>query len=715
MHDFNIIKNTLNYHTKGRLLWVLLACLLWTGSPGNLSMTWADAPTNRLSDSSQGGQLILSNGTYQEAAVLLNADVQIKVSGLLAQMQFTQTFKNTQDSWMRAQYTFPLPDNATVQGLTLESQGRTVRARIMERKTARDTFENAAAKGQITALVEQQRPNLFSMDVATVAPLSEIKVTLNVMMTVDVDRQFRSMTIPTTYTPRYGNKTSSQSPAIDSVFSTQRQQRGPRLHLTMSIDSLDDHRLVNSNLPNELVASDSSARIHDLPMNQDVQLRWPSEYKDTAQSMLWLSEHNQQRYLQILLNPPAQVAEDAIAPRELILVVDKSGSMAGESIESARRALQFAVDKLDSRDRFNIIAFNDQYEMLFARSQPATDENLRLGHRFVSRLNAGGGTEMHEPLRQALTPDEDFSESHLGQVVFLTDGSVDYEAALLADIKRRIGHKRLFTIGIGSAPNQWFLDKAAETGRGTSLRIVNINRAADAIETLLDDLGKPVVIDVSVQFIGGDGELLPAKPKDLYADKPQLLASRIDSQVESLILSGYQQIDGERVRWQQRLDVPRTASNTSHQHPESPTEGRSTLRGKSHTSDDTSTETDVPVPPIKMFWTRLLIDELLEEQRHSADSEVHEQLITQLAVDAQLLSPYTSFVAVQSEVVRQPNEVLHPTDVASLIPHGNTMLDIDMPQGAAGVDTFAWLSVLSALIGFFFRALHHRRVPLCAP
>ncbi len=618
----------------------------------------------------QMGTLILTDSATRIDAVQLDAHMTVSISGLLAQMTLTQTFQNPGKQWMQARYLFPLPELAAVQNLLIKTDGRTIHGKIMQRNEARETFETARDNGQITGLVEQQRPNLFTMDVATVAPGSELSVELTIMLPVHVDRHHRSLTLPTTHTPRYTNEKTPDPARVSGAFTTKAQQHGPRLTMSAMIDGLADHTLVTSDT--HLLSGDKTRVVLDsIPMDRDLVIQWPADYSDTAASQLFISEHDNERYAQIVLNPPARTAIHDTVSRELILVIDKSGSMAGESITAARKALQFALDSMTPEDSFNIVAFDDKSYPLFDRSVSANDTNLNKAQRFIKQLDAEGGTEMRESLQFALRANTDPDDTRLRQVVFLTDGSVGYEEALLMDIERTLGDSRLFTVGIGSAPNQWFLEKAALVGRGVFLTIPDSHEAADAIQQLLTNLIRPVITDIDVQFIGGRGEIHPNPIADLYADKPQMMVGKLNPEVTMLIITGQQAMNDESVRWQQRLDI-QTAAVVS---------------------------TSSAVPSAKLLWTRLKVASLLDEQRYSADPLVNKQQIIQLALNAQLVTPYTSFVAVEQQITRASDESLHASEVASLVPHGNTMMTLAMPQGAAGIDTLGWLSALLGLLG----------------
>lgn len=648
------------------------------------------------SESSPGsGILELSNAQHSAEAVQLDAQIDLSVNGLLAEMTLTQTFRNNTNEWMNARYVFPMPSEAAVQGLILDIDGRKIEGVVQTRDEARTAYEDAKAHGQIAGLVEQQRPNLFTMNVATVAPGSTIKVTLDIMTPVIVDNRRHSITLPTTHTPRYTNTQTKDPEALLSAFTQIQHSRGPRLKLQAHIATLNDHMAVDSST-HTLDKTPTRIQISDAPMDADIVLSWPAGYQKQSSSQVIVTNDGMQRYAQVLLNPPAETPSESTAKRQLILVVDKSGSMAGDAMTAAKQALYFALDSLNESDSFNIVAFDDQMQSLFKQARPATKKTIQLATRFIAGLKADGGTEMEEALRFSLSQQpgtlhheltnnelDEQTDAQIRQIVFMTDGSVGYEELLLQRIKRTIGNNRLFTIGIGSAPNQWFLEKAAIAGRGASLSIPNSQNVAEAVNTLLGTLRYPVLTDVSVQFLGGHGELYPSPVPDLYADKPQLLIGKISSAVKQIVVSGKR--SGER--FTQTLDLADAANELS-----------------------TNTVDSKKPAAAAMFWTRKKIDKLSDEQRYASDNTLHKEAITQLALNANLVTRYTSFVAIETTPVKNTNFASAQHEVPSLIPKGNTMMNIAVPQGAAGIDTLTILSLLFALTGIAMLYLSRYRL-----
>ena len=667
----------------------------------------AFAQESSVSERNSSGVLMLGNGTDSRTAILLDARMNLSVQGLLADMTLEQTFRNTTGQWLEGRYLFPLPEDAAIRGLTITVGERVIKGQIMTRQKAKQQYTAAKDAGQVASLVEQNRPNLFTMSVASIAPNDDIKIKLDVMLPVTIKDKTLQLVLPTTLTPRYTNELTPDAAELDTPFARQSDIRGPRLTLLANIAPLDDLSLVGSST-HALDTSSGNITLADIPMDRDIVLSWPMRVIPATSGEAFTSKHNGKRYMQVLLTPPNDASQLPSVSRELILLIDKSGSMAGESIRAAREAIHFALDGLDPDDTFNIIAFDDGTQPLFSSARPAEAGTIATARRFADQLNADGGTEMFNALQLALTNDRDdrlilnsrvnanedtdadnaitkaeFSanysdESRLKQLVFLTDGSVGYEESLLKFIKQRLGNSRLFTVGIGSAPNTWFLEKAAEAGRGVALSIRDTSDVASAVGQLLSRLEQPVITDLSIQYANGFGEIYPHPVPDLYAARPTMILGRISDDVDEIILTGRRA--GER--WTQVISIPTSPESDSTQ-----------------------------ASSLAMQWARAKVESLLDEQRDSVDNERHKDTITALAIDVGLVTPYTSFVAFEAEPVRPTVVPGKSVKVASLIPHGNDMRILHLPQGAAGSDLLALLSFLFALGGCSFLYLGLRPMP----
>ena len=638
-------------------------------------------PLELRQSQSDSASLVLHLSEGDVDALILDASVDLHVQGLLADMSIRQNFVNTTDQWVEGSYLFPLPQDAAVRGLTITIGERQIRGTIQPKDDAQKIYLNAKDAGQVASLVEQQRPDLFTVKVANIAPQDTVEVKLDMMMPVVANGKSLQLTLPTTLTPRYINADTPEPSAVQSPFALPSQIRGPRLELNARIEPLSDDHSVSSST-HTLLNNADNIQLINAPMDQDIVLSWPTQFANTTSTHAFVSTHNNQRYVQMLVNPPETVEESKRMARELILVVDKSGSMAGVSMRAAIEALHFAIDGLHSEDYLNIVAFDDRTFPLFNESLQATDAIKQRARRFSDALDADGGTEMAEALNFAFDSSEQ-SATRLRQIIFMTDGSVGYEESLLQDIKRRLGNNRLFTVGIGPAPNTWFLQKAAEAGRGVSLSIQDEHDVAGAVTELLGSLINPVITDVAVQYNKGDGEIYPRPIPDLYANKPAMWIARISDDVDEIIVTGKQ--NGER--WRQSVALPTSQA----------------------------THANISAPSVAMHWTRSKIESLTDEQRYSVDTDLHKHEIVQLAMHAGLVTRYTSFVAVETTPVKPVHEALMSHKVTNLLPKGNEMMNIALPQGAAGIDTLAWLSGLLGIGGSLLAWIQRRKQSLASP
>jgi len=664
-----------------RWLLAILVCLSMQLSAG-IRATHAESPQ-------PGSGVLMLHHTHGESeAVQLDAHIDLSVQGLLAEVSLKQTFQNSTNQWLEASYLFPLPEKSAIRGLTLQIGDRTIRGTVQTRSTAKQTYTDARDAGHVAGLIEQHRPNLFKMKVASIAPGDLIEVQLDVMFPIQQHNNVFAVTLPTTLTPRYSSSIASDRTAVQSPFNEPSRIRGPRLSMKARIAPIENYSAISSTT-HILDVKQDSISLTDVPMDRDIKLTWPAPAATTTQGHAFVSSHKGQRYVQLLINPPTIVNEHKRPARELILVIDKSGSMAGVSMDAAKQALHYAIDELNDDDYVNIVAFDDQRYPMSALSLIANQHNRKRARNFIDQLNADGGTEMQSALSFALTPSA--QSNHIRQVVFLTDGSIAYEDALLAQIKQRLGKSRLFTIGIGPAPNTWFLEKAAQAGRGIALSIQDTGDVAEPITELLTNLAHPVITDLAVQYPVGSGELYPEPIPDLYANKPNMLVSRISDSVNEIVITGNQQ--GER--WRQTISLPpaQTAPMDTHSDDEN---------ALAQQGDKVALDSQTIAPALAMHWARQKIASLMDEQRFAIDADLHKPTITQLALDVGLVSRYTSFVAVETTPAVSPTPQQVSANVTNLIPAGNQMMSIVMPQGATGADSLAVISLLLGLAGVGF-------------
>ncbi|WP_227519794.1 marine proteobacterial sortase target protein [Mangrovitalea sediminis] len=643
---------------------LVLAFLLFCVVQSALADTLDDAGT---------GQLMLhGKGSHQyQPADLLNTHYDVQVSGLLADTTLKQQFKNTTRDWREAVYVFPLPPDAAVYHLILHVGDRIIEGKVATREKARRQYSEARSGGHSAVLVEQQRPNLFTTSVANIAPGQRVTVELRYQQRVEYRDGTFSLSMPLTLTPRYMPGTTlpedtanvqwqdgwarptGQVPDADRISpytipGNQLPDQDHRATLRVELDSgfpiasvtSPSHQLETQYHGNQVTVTPQDDPVS---MDRDFVLHWRPALGVSPAAAVFHENWAGDDYLLLMLLPGTQSAVHSL-PRETELVIDTSGSMGGESLRQAKAAVSRALDSLRPQDRFNIIAFNSTTSSLYDRSQPVTPETLAAGHRFVDGLRAEGGTEMASALIRALEPPA--TEGWLRQVVFLTDGAVGNEQALFGLIHQHLGDARLFTVGIGSAPNRYFMRKAARFGRGTYTAISSEQRVAQKMDRLFRKLRAPVLSHLTLDWPAAEAESYPARPGDLYLGEPLVIVVKGEPATGILTLSGRQEESGGGATWAQTLDLSRAA----------------------------------PATGIHRYWARQKIDGLLDEMAMGADAGPIREEVTQVALRHQLVSPWTSFVAVDQEPVRPADETLAGDSVATVLPAGSDPHMARFPQ-----------------------------------
>jgi Ca-activated chloride channel family protein len=273
------------------------------------------------------------------------------------------------------------------------------------------------------------------------------------------------------------------------------------------------------------------------PANRDFELTWRAASTAPAAS-LFRERVGGRDFLLAYVTPPAAGLAGPRLPREVVLVIDNSGSMAGESMPQAKASLDYALSRLRPEDRFNVVRFDDTFETLFTDTVPANREHLARARAFVAGLEAEGGTEMLPAMRAALTDPRPGDGGRLRQVVFVTDGAIGDEQALLNELASRRGRSRVFTVGIGSAPNSYLMTRVAEIGRGVFTHIGAPEEVETDMRTLFDQIESPVLTDVRAEFTGVKADITPETLPDLYAGQPLVLAARLSGRGGTLRLTG---------------------------------------------------------------------------------------------------------------------------------------------------------------------------------
>lgn len=632
------------------------------------------------------GELLFNTDSPGEyaPALQLESRADISVSGIVAVVEVTQRFRNTTREWAEGVYVFPLPESAAVNAMKLRIGERIIVGEIREKEQARREYHAAKTAGRKTALVEQRRPNMFASAIANIAPGEEVEVHLTYVEKVHYDRGRFSLRFPMTITPRYipgaplPSDETTQSLAPGSGWSVNTHEVADATEITPFVaptppansNRIRLHVAVAPGLPLAEITSayheirvTRQSEIYDVelsaasvPMDRDFELSWRPVVGQTPAAALFTEDIDGETYALAMVLPPEQRAAAGRLAREIVFIIDTSGSMGGEPIRQARAALEDALSRLHGDDHFNVIAFNDRPTLLFPNAVRADARALAEARAFVSRLQAHGGTEMGAALQAAFAADTGHRSGMLRQTVFITDGAVGNEAALFRTIADGLGDRRLFTVGIGSAPNSYFMRKAAQFGRGTFSFIGNANEVAGRMDELFARIETPMLQNISVTLPDPGAMISPAPVPDLYAGQPIIVTAKLQRSGGSMIISGVT-TDGE---WRSNL----------------PFSG-----GRQHGG-------------IATLWARDHIAELEDRVVLQGESGDLRTRILDTALRHRLVSRYTSFIAVEQRISRPQQQPAKSHDVPNLRPAGQAPQPYAFPQTATGAVEAFWLGLL---------------------
>ncbi|HEX6692747.1 MAG TPA: marine proteobacterial sortase target protein [Burkholderiales bacterium] len=612
-----------------------------------------------------------------DSAPLLATEVEIRVTGHIARAKVTQRFLNPHADWYEGVYVFPLPERAAVDRLRMTIGERVVEGEIREKEQAKQTYAAAKAEGRRAALLEQERPNIFTSSVANIGPGEEVRVDIEYQQTLRYDQGRYELRFPMVVGPRYIPAQMDAGDAARITPAVLRPDESAEIHnpvtLTVEVQAgvpigglrSASHRIETG----DCGGGDCRAELRGpVPANKDFVLDWTLAPGAAPAAAALVETRGGRHYGLVMVAPPAPERRGAPMPREAIFVIDTSGSMQGASIEQAREALELAIRRLGAADRFNVIEFNSHARALYPEARPATQDNVQRAVRWVRALHANGGTEMAKALDLAL--DGRDTAGRVRQIVFLTDGAVGNEDQLLRMIRERLGDSRLFTVGIGSAPNSHFMTKAAQFGAGTFTYIGRIDEVKEKMDALFAKLESPVLKGVRIDWGGAAGvEAWPKQIPDLYAGEPVMVLFSAERLGGEITLSA---LAGDRP-WQ--ASVPLAAADGDN--------------------------------ALSVLWARERIGTLMDQLRGGAPEPEIRQAVLQLALEHHLVSRYTSLVAVDRTPARSAEARLKSAGIPTNLPEGWTYEGVfgELPRGATSLR----LDLLAGALLLLLAALLWRR------
>ena len=573
----------------------------------------------------QGPQLIFAHpDNSKHIALPLDITLNIEVNGLVAYAQIKQVFINPYNIELEGKYQFPLPENAAIKHLKVKVADKEIIGQIMEKKAAKAVYERAKKHGKKASLVQQQRPNLFTNNIANIPAQSTVVVTLDFIMPVTFNLNQLSLKLPLAMTARYHSENYQKSPAQQDtdfiplqakVLANSQASINIVLNAGASVATITSN---SHNIKTKALTGDQASHLITLTeeqaiANSDFELNWRLQPNQKPQ-VISFTEQIGSEYFTLLTFFPPSVDQTTPLARDIIFIIDTSGSMQGSSMVQAKASLQEAILKLNTKDSFNIIAFDDSVKLLFPDTNMASPRNIGQAQQFINNLQADGGTEMYRPLSQALVMAKAQQQTvkAIRQVIFITDGAVANEFELMQLLDGAQRNFRLFTVGIGAAPNGYFMKKAAQFGRGSYVFIKNNNEVQSQMSALMSKINHPAITNIDLMFdnqVHQEVDVYPKRIADLYIGEPLQIAIKSKLPITSVQVMG----DSAESPWYQQVIID-----------------------DSHSSRGIST-----------LWARRKIESLLDSLVTGADKDQVKSQVISTSITHQTLSPYTSFIAVE--------------------------------------------------------------------
>ena len=652
-------------------LWASLAILAAICAVLIIDPNSASAGPQKKASPESGAQLqiIGKDGKSAGFVPLRHTDVKTEISGFVARISVTQEFENVLPKAIEAIYVFPLPHDSAVDGMTMIVGNREIQAVIKEREEARKIYEAAKNTGHTAALLDQERPNIFTQSVANIPPNSKVQVTLSVIELLKYEAGTYEFAFPMVVGPRYipGNPTAAVQPAsaIQGVSLKTGTDAGQERGTMPDTDQVPDASKISPpvagihtsdkhagydvsiavNLTAGLYVTDVGSTSHKISSertgpdsfhvqladdavlaNKDFILKYKIAGPGIGDAVLTHSDQSG-GYFTLILQPPDKVPDNAVVPRELIFVLDTSGSMWGFPLEMAKKTIARALDNLRPEETFNLITFSGDTRILFPQAVPATAENIKAAKVVLAGAYGGGGTEMMKAIRTALGDDAAAGKPvtaltpPLRVVCFMTDGYVGNDAEIVAAVQKH-PEARVFAFGIGTAVNRFLLSKMAEEGHGEVEFVTQPDEAKAAADRFYERVHSPVLTNISIDWNGLPvAEVYPAQMPDLFSAKPIIVTGRYTQAAKGKLVIHGTRAGGPFTR-EVQVDFP--AENSGH-------------------------------AALEKIWARNKVDNLMSQDWMGIQQgqSKHKAEIVEVGLKHNLATQYTSFVAVETKTVIQ--------------------------------------------------------------
>lgn len=577
---------------------------------------------------------------------LKETKVSSQINGVIADTYVTQTYTNEGKTPINAKYIFPASTKASVHGMTMQVGNRLITARIKEKEEAREEFEEAKSQGKSASLLEQQRPNVFSMDVANVMPNDTVVIQLHYTeMVVSTEGSYQFV-FPTVTGPRYTSSPEDPGKDDNQWVSTPYLKEGKtpsgRYDIAVSLSTgvpVTDITCRSHSIKIDK-SSASAARItledpEDFAGDRDFIL----DYKLTGQDVncgLLLDQGEEENFFMLMIQPPKRYDPEDIPPREYIFLMDVSGSMYGFPLDTAKGLIKDLVTSLRDTDTFNLILFSGASSRMSPVSVPATAENIQRAVELIDRQEGGGGTEMAPALRDALAIPK--TEGTSRSIITITDGYISGEKEIFGIISQNLADTDFFSFGIGDSVNRYLIDGIAKVGLGESFVVTDDKDALDTAKRFCTYIQAPLLTDIQVSYNGFEVyDVEPAALPTLFAQRPIVLFGKWLGEPGGSI-----QVTGRSGNRDYVQDIQASIGSN---------------------------------PGISYLWARTMVENLTDYNTGLEEDDSIKKEVTQLGLKYSMMTPYTSFVAVMEEV-RNPDGAGRDVDQPLPLPQGISDLSV---------------------------------------
>ncbi|MGI8835133.1 MAG: VIT and vWA domain-containing protein [Pyrinomonadaceae bacterium] len=551
--------------------------------------------------------------------------VEIAVSGVIADVKVSQTYRNEGSRPINASYVFPASTRAAVYGMRMRIGDEVIVAKIKEREAAKQDFETAKKEGKSASLLEQDRPNVFSMNLANLMPQETVEIELRYTELLVPNDGVYEVVYPTVVGPRYASQKESSAKKEDGFVKTPYLHQGNKptsaLHISARISAgLPIHELtcpshqIFPQWQGQTVAQLTLDDADPFQGNRDFVLHYRLAGNQITSGLL-LYQGTDENFFLYMAQPPQRVATEDIPPREYIFVVDVSGSMEGFPLNTSKQLLKDLIGQLRPTDLFNVVLFAGDSSALAPKSLPANQENISAAIRLLEQQRGSGGTELLPAVEQAMNLPREATISR--SIVLVTDGYISGEQGVFDYIRTHLNQCNVFAFGIGAAVNRYLIEGVAKAGMGEPFIVTQESEAPAIAAKFREYIQTPVLTDIQIRAIGFDTyDVHPLNFPDLLAQRPVIFFGKWRG-----ALTGTFELHGKTGRGDYLTSL--AVSGTL------PDDGNRALR---------------------YLWARSRIAEL-SDYGFGRPSEEKVKAITALGLNYNLLTQYTSFIAVREKVV----------------------------------------------------------------